>query len=216
MLARLGHRHQCLQHQTGDRWHGETAGRPCEECCWQEQGTNQTVCKNDLVRNASVPAPPRRYLGPSVLLVTWLLHDLEEVWALPETCDYLAERFGNEALRIDTRQAKVAVGLMGVLVGFATYRGARSSGCSRLYQAVVAGLDSHIFTHLLASMAAKRYLAGAATALPVMLPDTRFAGNELAHQDQPLELLDGILGGALLFSSALASHTIARRWTMKA
>lgn len=148
--------------------------------------------------------------GPLLLFAAWALHDIEEAIAFPATCDALAERSGVEALRMDARQSWAAVGLMALLVGFACLRGSRSGGDSRLYRAVTAGLGAHVGTHLLASVLQRRYTAGVATALPVMLPGALAACRELALDGRPLQGRDWVAGAAILVPAALLCHALVR------
>ena len=149
-------------------------------------------------------------LGPRWLFLAWALHDLEEAATFPATCDYLADRTGIYALRMDSRQSWAAVGLMGVLVGSACVRGAQTAGGSRLYRAVVAGLGAHVGTHLGASALARRYTAGVVTAVPVMLPGVIVAGRELTRGGMPLRPKDRSLGAIILLPAAFICHLIVR------
>ena len=63
--------------------------------------------------------------------------------AFPVACERAANATGVEVLRMDHRQSWVAVGLMGVLVAAACRAGRGLGGRSRLYRAVVAGLEAH-------------------------------------------------------------------------
>ncbi|WP_150462953.1 HXXEE domain-containing protein [Nesterenkonia ebinurensis] len=153
---------------------------------------------------------PRKRRGPILLFLSWVLHDVEEAATFPATCDYLADRTGFESLRMNSRQSWAAVGLMGTLVGFACVRGARTEGRSQLYRAVTAGLEGHVFTHLAASAVTRRYTAGVVSALPVMLPGTRAASQELSRDNRPLTTKDRALGSAVLIPAALACHLIVR------
>lgn len=130
--------------------------------------------------------------------------------AFPSTCDALADRTGIKALRMDQRQSWLAVGLMGVLVALACRRGAVSNGHSRFYRAMVAGLQAHVGTHLLASVLQRRYTAGLITALPVMLPGAESARRELLNSDAPLRAEDYAAGAALLIPAALVCQLLAR------
>lgn len=144
------------------------------------------------------------------LFLAWALHDLEEAVTLPATSNYLADRTGIHALRMDSRQSWAAVGLMGVLVGFACIRGAQTAGSSRLYRAVVAGLGAHVGTHLGATVLARRYTAGVVTALPVMLPGVIVASRELSRGGMPLDARYEALGAVVLVPTAFVCHLIVR------
>ena len=73
--------------------------------------------------------------------------------AFPVACERAADATGVEALRMAHRQSWVAVGLMGVLVAAACRAGRGLGGRSRLYRAVVAGLEAHVATHVGAFLA---------------------------------------------------------------
>lgn len=130
--------------------------------------------------------------------------------AFPSTCDVLADRTGIEALRMDQRQSWLAVGLMGIVVALACRRGVVSNGHSRFYRAMVAGLQAHVGTHLLASVLQRRYTAGVLTALPVMLPGAESARRELRDSGRPLRAEDYAVGAALLIPAALVCQFLAR------
>ncbi|TQL42824.1 uncharacterized protein with HXXEE motif [Leucobacter komagatae] len=148
--------------------------------------------------------------GPSLLFAAWAIHDVEEALAFPATCEHLAARSGVGALRLDARQSWFAVGLMGIAVATACWQGARTGGRSRLYRATVAGLEAHVYTHIAGSLALRRYTAGAATAVPVMLPGARAARNELRLLGQPVNSQDLARGASLLVPTAVLSQLVAR------
>ena len=105
---------------------------------------------------------------------------------------------------------RIAIALMGVLVGAACVRGARTQGKSRLYRAMLAGLEAHVVTHIATSISFTSYTAGLITAPLVMLPGARAARAELRRGGSPLLRSDTARGGALLLASAMVSHVIAR------
>src|SRR5699024_6636826 len=98
----------------------------------------------------------------------------------------------------------------GLLVGFACARGASTAGGSRLYRAVTAGLEVHGFTHLGATAFARRYTAGAISAVPVMLPGAVAARRQLALNGKSLNGKDYARGAAVLVPAALACHVVVR------
>lgn len=148
--------------------------------------------------------------GPALVFATWALHDVEEALAFPSTSDELAHVTGIESLRIDGRQSWTAVGIMGVFVATACFLGQKTEGRSRLYRAVLAGLEGHVYTHLVASAARRGYTAGVATAVPVMLPGAIAARRELRRAGAPLQIRDYIRGAILLIPAAALSHVLAR------
>lgn len=148
--------------------------------------------------------------GPAHLVIAWTIHDVEEAAAFPSTCDALADRTGVEALRMDQRQSWLAVGLMGFVVALACLRGAVSNGHSRFYRVMVAGLQGHVGTHLLASALQRRYTAGVVTALIVMLPGAESARRELRNSGARLGMKDYAAGAALLIPAAFVCQLLAR------
>ncbi|WP_179129672.1 HXXEE domain-containing protein [Corynebacterium pacaense] len=145
-----------------------------------------------------------------MLFIAWAIHDVEEALAFPATCDDLANRTGIEHLRIDAHQSWTAVGIMGAIVATACWRGYRTGGRSRMYRAVLAGLEGHVYTHLAASAGLRRYTAGVATAVPIMLPAVVAARRELQLAGPPLETLDFVRGAFVLIPGAIISQMLAR------
>ncbi|WP_366933957.1 HXXEE domain-containing protein [Brevibacterium renqingii] len=148
--------------------------------------------------------------GPAALFASWALHDVEEVLTFPATADHLAEVTGIEALRMNTKQSVVAVGLVGAVVAWAGARGARTAGDSRLYRYAVAGLEGHVFTHLLSSLLLRGYTAGVITAVPIMWPGAAAARRELAALGKPLADAEWRNGGGLMTGVALAAQIAVR------
>ncbi|WP_166971146.1 HXXEE domain-containing protein [Brevibacterium atlanticum] len=148
--------------------------------------------------------------GPLVLFASWALHDAEEALTFPTTADQLADLTGIDSLRMSTKQSVAAIGLVGAALAVAGIRGARTRGASRFYRASVAGLEAHVFTHLLSAAAARRYTSGALTALPIMWPGAAFARSELASLGKPLTASDRRLGAPTMGAIALAAHLIVR------
>lgn len=153
---------------------------------------------------------PMSALGPASLFVAWALHDVEEAVAFPATCDALADRTGVESLRIDARQSWTAVGVMGLLVATACWRGVRTNGRSQLYRATVAGLEAHVLTHLAASVVHRGYTAGLATAVPVMLTGARIAHHKVNSAAKRLGTRDFFRGAVLLIPAAIACQALVR------
>jgi hypothetical protein len=144
------------------------------------------------------------------LFATWLVHDVEEVFTFPATSRLLAARLGTDRVVVSPAQSVLAIALMGVLVGAACVRGARTQGKSRLYRAVLAGLEAHVVTHVATSFSFKSYTAGIITAPLVMLPGARVARAQLRRGGSPLLPSDTVQGGAFLFAAAIVSHLVSR------
>lgn len=140
------------------------------------------------------------------LFAGWLLHDIEEAFAFPSTTAMLAQRTGIRSLAMNHRQSVVSIGLVGMLVGVSCWRGARTGGESRLFRAVTAGLEGHVFTHVAASVATRGYTAGVVTAPTIMLPAARFARGGV-----PASTRSTVEGAVLLVGAAACAHVIARK-----
>lgn len=149
--------------------------------------------------------------GPAKLFVAWLIHDVEEAITFPATCDRLANETGVDRLRIDHRQSWRAVGLMGAVVALACRAGVKTEGRSKFYRAVVAGLEGHVATHVVASAVQRRYTAGVVTAVPVMLPGAAFARRKPRDARSPLTPRDYLRGAAILLPAAMACRALARK-----
>lgn len=150
--------------------------------------------------------------GPGTLFAAWVLHDIEEALTFPSSCDKLAEATGIESFRMTHAQSWAAVGMAGTVIATACIRGARTRGRSSLYRAVVAGLESHVATHVGMSLLAGGYSAGVVTAVTVMLPGARYARSELARQGVALTRRDTAMGLAILGPVALSAHIASRRF----
>lgn len=153
--------------------------------------------------------------GPAALFAAWTLHDLEEAIAFPSTTAHLAELTGRGSLRMTTVQSAAAVGLMGGYLGVVCLRGARTHGRSRLYRYAVAGLEAHVFTHLLSSLALRRYTAGVATAVPIMWPGAAYARKELDRAGIGLRGREWYIGAATMAAAALLCQTTVRVLTVQ-
>ncbi|WP_217134693.1 HXXEE domain-containing protein [Leucobacter chinensis] len=152
-----------------------------------------------------------RLVGPTVLFAAWAIHDVEEALAFPATCDDLADRTNIDSVRIDKHQSWAAVAIMAVIVTAACWRGQKTGGRSSMYRAALAGLEAHVYTHLAASASLRRYTAGVATALPIMLPGALIARKELDRRGHPLHMGDVVRGVCLLIPSAIVSQLMARK-----
>ena len=148
--------------------------------------------------------------GPIVLFASWALHDAEEALTFPASADYVADLTGIDALRMTTKQSMAAIGLVGAALAAAGIRGARTRGDSRFYRSSVAGLEAHVFTHLLSAAVARRYTAGVLTAVPVMWPGAAYARRELAALGKPLTGADWRYGAPTMGAVALAAHVLVR------
>lgn len=148
--------------------------------------------------------------GPIVLFAAWALHDAEETLTFPASADCVADLTGIDALRMTTKQSVAAIGLVGAALAAAGTRGVRTRGDSRFYRSSVAGLEAHVFTHLLSAAVARRYTSGVLTAVPIMWPGAAYARRELAALGKPLTAADWRCGAPTMGSVALAAHVLVR------
>src|SRR5699024_7661342 len=148
--------------------------------------------------------------GPGVLFASWVLHDIEEALAFPSTTEHLAVLTGIDVLRMNTKQSVAAIGLVGAVLARAGGRGPSTPGASPLSRYAVAGLEGHVFTHLMASGLLRRYTAGVITAVPVMWPGAAFARRELAAAGRPLDSAEWRRGGMVMAAVALSAHGAVR------
>lgn len=148
--------------------------------------------------------------GPAALFAAWALYDLEEAVAFPSSTAHLAELTGRDSLRMNTAQSVAAVGLMGGFLGIVCLRGAHTHGCSRLYRYAVAGLGAHVFTHLLSSLALRRYAAGVATAVSIMWPGAVYVRRELERGGIKLSSGEWYRGVATMAAAAMVCQTAVR------
>ena len=154
--------------------------------------------------------PTGTRIAAVALFAAWLVHDIEEAFTFPATSRLLAARLGTDRVIVSPSQSVLAITLMGVLVGAACVRGAHTHGKSRLYRAVLAGLEAHVATHIATSISFRSDTAGLITAPLVMLPGARVARAELRRGGSPLLPSDTVRGGALLFAAAMVSHLVSR------
>jgi hypothetical protein len=92
----------------------------------------------------------------------------------------------------------------------ACHRVIRTTGDSKLFRAVSAGLEAQVATQILASVSQRRYPAGLVTAPLVMLPGAHVVRAALRRQGRPLRSGDTARGAVLLVGAAVTSHLIAR------
>lgn len=186
-----------VQQGSGERRGGRVLLKP-PSLSMRNRVTQQ--CNNSAMRSR----------GPALLFTAWAVHDIEEALTFPATCDRLADQTGIEQVRISTKQSWAAVGLMGLFVAASCWRGAKGDGRSPVYRAVVSGLEGHVYVHLAMSAVQRRYTAGVATALPIMLPGAVTARRELKRTGAPLTADDYLRGVAILIPGAIISQVFAR------
>lgn len=146
------------------------------------------------------------------LLVSWLVHDLEEVATVGAFAHAYERRFGRR-LPVTPEQMAVAVTVMGLLVGVASARGASSGGRSTLFRQVLLAHAAHSVSHVGASVVMRSYTPGVVSAAAVVGPHGWWALRRLretgswAGADQLVQLRTAVPGAVV---AAVAAHLLAR------
>lgn len=126
------------------------------------------------------------------LLVTWLLHDLEELRTMPgwggrnlprlrRLYPKVPERVWS-VLDLPRAQVALAIGLMGAFILAASWDGARTGGRSTFFQIVLVGFGLHALVHLGQSALARGYTPGVVTAPLLVAPFTVWAWLQLDRE----------------------------------
>lgn len=146
------------------------------------------------------------------LLVSWLVHDLEEVATVGAFAQTYERRFGRR-LPVSPQRMAVAVGAIGTLVVIASVRGASSGGRSTLFRRVLLAHAAHSVWHVGASMVMHGYTPGVVTAAGLVGPHGWWALHRLrtdgswSASDQLLELRTAVPGAVV---ATLTAHLLAR------
>ncbi|MFL1426511.1 MULTISPECIES: HXXEE domain-containing protein [unclassified Nocardiopsis] len=129
------------------------------------------------------------------LLAAWVVHDLEELAAIPGWSRRARPRLRRELPwvpervwdRLDVSPAHnaTAIGLMGLVVAAAAADGARTGGRSGFYQTVLLGFGLHAVTHVAQSAATRGYTPGVVTAPLVVAPFSLWAWSRLRAAGVP-------------------------------
>lgn len=146
------------------------------------------------------------------LLVSWVVHDLEEVATVGAFVRAYERRSGHR-LPVSPEQMAVAVTTIGFLVGVASARGVATGGRSTLFRRVLLAHTAHSTWHVGASVAMHGYTPGVVTATTMVAPHGWWALRRLretagwAGSDQLAQLRTAVPGAAV---AALAAHLLAR------
>ncbi|GAB3708683.1 HXXEE domain-containing protein [Mariniluteicoccus flavus] len=125
--------------------------------------------------------------GAAALLPAWAVHDAEEWIAIP------------------TRHQRVAIVVMGGLVGVAAVDGARTGGRSRLFRVAVEAYGLHGLGHLAASAATGGYTPGVITTPLTVLPYAWWARKRFGGPTGR----DRLLAAALIPAALGVAHGVA-------
>jgi hypothetical protein len=143
------------------------------------------------------------------LLAVWIVHDLEEVAAMPwwmrTRLPSLRERYPSvpdavwRRLSVDGGEFALAVGVMGGLVTAVSVDGLRTGGRSAAFQAALTGFGLHGVVHLAQAAVARGYTPGSVTSALVVVPYTVWARRRLRASGvlRPTRARDAALGLAL-------------------
>lgn len=146
------------------------------------------------------------------LLISWLVHDLEEVATVGAFAGAYERRFGRR-LPVSPEQMAVAVTAIGLLVVVASARGVASGGRSTLFRRVLLAHAAHSTWHVGASLMMHGYTPGVVTATAVVGPHGWWALRRLRKteswtgSDQLVELRIAVPGAV---AAALTAHALAR------
>jgi hypothetical protein len=153
------------------------------------------------------------------LLAAWIVHDLEELWTMPDWSqrapEQLAEAFPGvpaavtEQLPMSRAEASTAIAVTGLVMAAAAASGARSGGRSQFFQTALTGFGMHAVTHLAQSALLRRYTPGLVTTPLVVVPFSLWAHRQLRRYGVPAAPSNPRLTVALAAVVPL-SHAIAR------
>lgn len=169
----------------------------------------------------------RRLTAATVgLLVSWTVHDLEEVLTMGRSSRRMFARLPHQVPLPDgwrehglpRDQVLAAVGLVGVTVAAASADGYRTGGRSGFYRAALLGYGVHGFGHVAGSLLTRGYTSGVATAPVCVIGFWWWAERTLRAEQVPgrasprraLALL-GVVPAAHLLAHAVLSARRARR-----
>lgn len=147
------------------------------------------------------------------LLVSWLVHDLEEVATVAAFVDAYEQRAGRR-FPVSPEQMAAAVTTIGLLVVVASVRGATSGGRSTLFRRVLLAHAAHSAWHVGASLALRAYTPGVVTAAAVVGPHGWWALRRLRETQgwagsAQLGELRTVVPGAV--AAVLGAHLVARQ-----
>jgi hypothetical protein len=116
-------------------------------------------------------------LATAGLLVTWMVHDLEELVTMSDTSRTLVQQLPDwipvpGSIReqgLTTRYLATGIATIGLIVAAAAVRGYRTQGRSAFYQNTMLAFGLHELGHLAASLLTRGYTSGVATAPLVLL-----------------------------------------------
>lgn len=156
------------------------------------------------------------------LLAAWIVHDLEEVVAMPgwarSRLPELRRRhpsvpdFVWRQLEVDGREFALAVGVMGGVVAAASVDGVRTGGRSAVFQAALTGFGLHGVVHLAQAALARGYTPGSVTSGLVVIPYTLWARAQLQRRGvlRPARASDAVLGLGLAAAAIAGAHAVSR------
>lgn len=147
------------------------------------------------------------------LLVSWLVHDTEEVATVRAFAPAYEQRFGRR-FPVSPGQMALAVTAVGLLVGVASVRGASTGGRSTLFRQVLLAHTVHSAWHVGASAVMRGYTPGVVTAAAVVGPHGWWALRRLRQtgswtgSEQLVQLGTAVPGAAV---AVLGAQLLARR-----
>jgi len=158
----------------------------------------------------------RLHVVTAGLFAAWLAHDLEELATMSANSGTLAKQLPEwvpvpapvRQRGLTQRYLATGVSTVGLLIAAATARGYRTRGRSAFYQNTLLGFGLHGLGHIGATLLARGYTSGVATAPTVVVPFWLWATRALEQAGVPnrRSLPAGI---ALVAGSLAGGHLVA-------
>ena len=161
-------------------------------------------------------------LATAGLLVTWMVHDLEELLTMSDTSRTLVQQLPDwipvpGSIReqgLTTRYLATGIATIGLIVAAAAVRGYGTQGRSAFYQNTLLGFGLHGFGHLALSLLAGGYTSGVASAPTVVVPFWLWSTRTLQQAGVPnrrslpaaIALVAGSLAGGHLAAYLLTNN----------
>jgi hypothetical protein len=156
----------------------------------------------------------RLHVATAGLFAAWIAHDIEELATMSANSRTLAKRLPEwvpvpapvRQRGLTQRYLATGISAVGLLIAAASARGYRTRGRSTFYQNTLLGFGLHGLGHISASLVARGYTSGVATAPTVVVPYWLWATRALEQAGVPnrrilpaaIALVAGALAGGHL------------------
>lgn len=154
----------------------------------------------------------------SGLFAAWVVHDAEELMTLRSSARRVAARVPRwlpipadvRAVGFRAEQVRVAMAIMGALLGAAAVDGVRTRGRGWFFQEVLNGFGWHGVGHVAAGVAMRGYVTGVVTSPTVVIPFWLWATRALAAEGVPVRRRP-TWGTLAVPPAILGAHWVSRR-----